>query len=307
MSIYGDKFKGYYLQEYIKVPCGKCVECCKQKVNQLISRMKIELDNHNGYGLFITLTYDEEHCPHSFVDYDSGEPLEYPVMTLCKEDVQKFLKRLRITLQRDGYDTTTFKYMYIGEYGMTNTDNKRPHYHMLVFFDVLAVNIFHDYVAKCWQLGNIKVDEVNESRMRYCANSHATANKLFPNAKGSLKPIAYWSKGFGLPLKKDLFDAIRRDGKVTISNNKYPIGRYLREKLFTRAEIVNRRKNVVSATPTKDDYLVKFLSASKRLFPRVRDVSDLTSEQCARVREYITQSENFKSDNYYKRYVLKRK
>ena len=63
------------------VPCGKCPECAKAKLNAWLFR----LDNELGYSTscyFTTLTYDDEH-----LSYGDGVP------TLCKRDVQLFFKR----------------------------------------------------------------------------------------------------------------------------------------------------------------------------------------------------------------------
>jgi hypothetical protein len=305
LSKFGDKFKGYYLPLYIKVPCGVCADCMRQKVNQIVSRMQIELQNHNNFGIFVTLTYSDEHLPHRFID-DEGKPLQYPVPTVCKEDVQKFLKRLRARLDYDGHDISNFKYFYISEYGMTNTDNKRPHYHLCLFFDELPMNIISDYIHECWTFGNITLDSVNESRLRYCANSHATASKLFPINKGALPPFSHWSKGFGLPQDIELYHHIRGRYKVDVNGNSYPIGRYLRDKLFTIDEINKRQGAFTSVSGVDDDFLQSLKSASLRLFPRT-NFDDLSREQFARVRNYVSSSYQAKNDNYFKRYVLKRK
>ena len=67
--------------------------------------------------LFLTLTYNNENLPKHGV---------------FKEEIQLFLKRLRISLDRLHYKHN-LRYFACAEYGSTS---KRPHYHM--YFDVQA-------------------------------------------------------------------------------------------------------------------------------------------------------------------------
>ncbi|WNK14085.1 MAG: replication initiator protein [Microvirus sp.] len=72
-------------------------------------RMYHELGNHQN-SIFVTLTYDDNNIPEN----DS----------LCKRDLQLFIKRLR------KISPNKIKYFAVGEYGDT-TD--RPHYHLIIF------------------------------------------------------------------------------------------------------------------------------------------------------------------------------
>ena len=291
--------KGRYLPTYIKVPCGKCYECVKQKTNQMVARMYLEQKKHSDFGFFVTLTYDDAHLPFALCDDGSLLP------TLNKKDVQDFLKRLRINLTRKGVDISDFKYFYIGEYGMTNTDNKRPHYHMCVFFDVLPVNEFYDFVSLAWKNGNIKVDIVNDARLRYCANSHATANKLFPVSDGVCRPFSQWSKGFGIPSPSDE-KYIRNNMRVMIGECQYPVDGYLRSKCFTPGEI-NEKRKLSALYPSEDDVYKKLIGVMHRLYPGCRDIEDLTIEQFNNCKSQLDEVNKVKSAQFYKRYVLKRK
>lgn len=306
MSYYDDKLnvvkkslKGCYLPRYIKVPCGKCHECMRQKVNQMVARMYLEQKKHSDFGYFLTLSYDPEHCPYN-VNEDG-----LLVPTLNKKDVQDFLKRLRITMSRKGVDISTFKYFCIGEYGMTNTDNKRPHYHLLLFFDVLPVNELYDFVAETWRNGIITLDVVNPIRLRYTANSHATASKLFPTAKGANKPFSMWSKGFGIPSPSDE-KYIRGNMRVMIGDCQYPVDGYLRKKCFSQEEL-NEKGRWSASVPRDDDVLLKLESVMHRLYPRARKLDDLSPSEFDIVRNQAKDIDNTKFEQFYKRYVLKRK
>ncbi|MEM0168021.1 MAG: hypothetical protein QW515_05265 [Thermoplasmatales archaeon] len=74
---------------------------------------------------FLTLTYNDENIP----DFDS---LDYT-------HVQKFMKRLRRTLEGTKYEKK-IKFYRVGEYG---DSFGRPHYHLIIFgFDFSCLHIF---------------------------------------------------------------------------------------------------------------------------------------------------------------------
>lgn len=48
--------------DFVDVPCGKCINCLKNKQNAMVARCNAEA-LHRGSFVFVTLTYDEEHIP----------------------------------------------------------------------------------------------------------------------------------------------------------------------------------------------------------------------------------------------------
>lgn len=118
--------------ESIPVPCGKCPKCLARRVShwsfRLMQEYKISIS-----AFFITLTYDTKYVPITRNGF----------MSLDKEDVQRFMKRLR----KLEYPSP-LKYYVAGEYGgKTN----RPHYHMILFN---VVN--QDNIEKAWSVSEIK-------------------------------------------------------------------------------------------------------------------------------------------------------
>lgn len=97
-----------YVDQKIEVPCGKCIGCrLKRSLDWAIRCMhESTLWEQNTY---ITLTYDEKHCPGS----------------VSVSDVQKFIKRLR-----KYYAPRKIRYFAGAEYG---SKTQRPHYHLLLF------------------------------------------------------------------------------------------------------------------------------------------------------------------------------
>lgn len=101
---------------FIHVPCGKCEGCRLDYTKLWSTRMVYEFEETKK-AVFITLTYRDEDLPLA----DDGTP------TLCKRDVQLWLKRLRKHLARKDI---TIRYYLCGEYG---PKRERPHYHAILF------------------------------------------------------------------------------------------------------------------------------------------------------------------------------
>lgn len=103
----------------IKIPCGHCIGCILDKARSWSDRMMLEYYT-SGRGLFITLTYNNDHVPYGCDDYGV-----FRTYSLCKEDLQKFLKRVR-----KRFEPRELKFYAAGEYGPKTL---RPHYHLVIF------------------------------------------------------------------------------------------------------------------------------------------------------------------------------
>lgn len=73
--------------DYINVPCGKCVECLRKRQNDIAVRASIEA-NKRGSMVFLTLTYNPQSLPLSvqvrYIDKDTGELYtQSPAQVLC--------------------------------------------------------------------------------------------------------------------------------------------------------------------------------------------------------------------------------
>lgn len=73
---YGRENLRPYLNDSVVVPCGKCLNCLKNRQSQMVVRCKREADKRGSFG-FMTLTYDEDHVPVTRsvwrVDKETGE------------------------------------------------------------------------------------------------------------------------------------------------------------------------------------------------------------------------------------------
>lgn len=126
------------------VPCGQCLECRINYARNWAARCEVESYYHKN-NHFITLTYDDEHVPvrdiHTKEEYRGlrnpldyyGKGKRYENLTLRKEDMQLFLKRLRKWASKNNYyedPEKGIRVFYCGEYG---SKGERPHYHILVY------------------------------------------------------------------------------------------------------------------------------------------------------------------------------
>lgn len=116
--------------------CGKCPECLQERRNEWAIRL---IQESRLYGCFSALlTYRPEDVPLT----KDGQ------MSLCKKDVQKFLKRLRHKLNEP------FKYYISAEY---SPEKFRPHYHCLFFGfpKTLTSDEIKETLSQAWGLGFI--------------------------------------------------------------------------------------------------------------------------------------------------------
>lgn len=167
----------------IVVPCGKCYICQINK-DEMYKHRCIEESKFHRYCWQVTLTYDNEHCPSFllcdlFSNFSKSELKGIKTLkrdntrvgVLCKEDVQKFMKRLRINLLRSINKTNKtinqykdekqkrkiykcselgLRYFCVGEYG---PHTLRPHYHILLWFDLPEIITYlRACICKSWKM-----------------------------------------------------------------------------------------------------------------------------------------------------------
>lgn len=125
------KHPSYIADRGMWVDCGHCRACRLKKRGEWVTRITHELHTTGFQALFITLTYDNKHLPKGG--------------SLSKKDIQKFNKRLRMSIARSE-KPRSYKYFFCGEYGPKTC---RPHYHAIL----LGLDMsYADHVKKCWRL-----------------------------------------------------------------------------------------------------------------------------------------------------------
>lgn len=99
----------------MSIPCQKCIGCRMKKAEEWGIRCLHEAKMH-PVSSYVTLTYANEYMP--------------PGMSVSLRDVQLFMKRLRDKRRRDYGKQYRLRFFLGAEYG---DENKRPHYHCLLF------------------------------------------------------------------------------------------------------------------------------------------------------------------------------
>lgn len=207
----------------IVVPCGKCLNCLKNRQSSMVVRCKREAEQRGSFA-FMTLTYDDDHLPLTRslwrVSRETGEmeiferpeflstgvhpdpdrntlfkqitpgvlpryhdiPLEVPdpdfsyivrvTPSVCRSDVQSWLKMARIQYERDfGEKLPDFSYVAISEYGPRTC---RPHYH-LAFFGLQRPHL--DFLLSRWNYGLVKQVRIVSQINRDGSNGFLRASK----------------------------------------------------------------------------------------------------------------------------------
>lgn len=173
----------------VNVACGKCYNCLRRRINQWAFRL-IQEDRRSTSTYFITLTYDTDHVPLT----------KMCNLTLKKDDLQKFFKRLRYYHSKDGMylseikkgkstDRKPIKYYACGEYGGLFG---RPHYHAIIF------NAFPDQFEKAWTAGNIQFREADTASIFYTLKYiEKKESKQWHYDQDVIPEFALRSKGLG--------------------------------------------------------------------------------------------------------------
>lgn len=248
------------LPGFQKIPCGNCVGCRLDYSRQWANRCFCEASMHKD-NWFLTLTYDDEHLLYGIdMNPKTGELVSMP--RLVPEDLQKFLKRLRIAMQRD-YGVTGIRFYACGEYG---EHTFRPHYHVLLFgcpipdLEFLKMGncgsyFISDFISKLWKKGNILLANCDWSNCAYTARyvmkkqkgksrkEHNEIRDIISNS--CLSPVPeefvrmsrrpgigfdFWEKNFDKLLESDKIVIAR--GKKVFSSN---LPRYFNSKSEERA------------------------------------------------------------------------
>lgn len=208
----------------IPVPCGKCPECLKRRVSAWSFRL-MEEEKNSTSAHFITLTYDTKHVPISRNGF----------MTLCKDDVQKFFKRLRKASAL--ISEVSIKYYLCGEYGGRT---KRPHYHAIVF-NVPSQML----IERSWMLGTIDYGTVSGASVGYTLK-YMHKRKMIPQHKNDDRSMEFslMSKGIGesyITPKTERYhkaDLVNRMCLTIENGKKIAMPRYYKDKIYTESQRV---------------------------------------------------------------------
>ncbi len=219
---------GSLIKRAALVPCGKCKNCRINQGRVWTNRILLEQMMHSN-STFVTLTYDEKHLP---------DPPH-----VSKQELQNYIKRLRWNL-----DPKKFRYYGVGEYGKL----WRPHYHVILFG--IDGSLHERQIRRSWkdEKGKYKckperldIGYVNPASARYITGyitkKIEKETKVHPIDYGKPDEFMLSSKGgggIGIKAVQHLCEVLGkcdyvqgRTKELRIGGKKYPLGRYLEEKL----------------------------------------------------------------------------
>jgi hypothetical protein len=162
-------------------------------------------------------------------------------MDLCKRDVQLFMKRLR--KENKGVN---LKYYACGEYG---SESDRPHYHMILFDATV------ESVLKCWKLGHVHFDVVNEGTIKYTLKYMAKPSKIpLSDWDDRTKEFPLMSKGIGISYvnNEKLRNWHYKDvpGRLYVNledGKKMAMPRYFKDKIYNRDQRLEQKAKFTEA------------------------------------------------------------
>lgn len=212
-------YNGVTYNNPVNVPCSKCIECRLDYSRSWAFRMICELEYHEAAS-FLTLTYDDENVPLT----------DQLHMSLRKDDLQRFIKRLRKRLP-----DVHLMYYAAGEYGGKTL---RPHYHMILFGfypeDAVfyKVNKFGDvmvtseFISEVWSKGYVVIGQVNQKTCgyvsRYCTKKQVGVNAVSTyDVFGIERPFSLSSKrpAIGRRWLDEHLDEVKDFSKITVSTS----------------------------------------------------------------------------------------
>lgn len=233
----------------MRVRCGKCIGCLRDKQIEWVYRLERELPIHK-HSLFVTLTYDEHNVPVKYGDtietYETMfhkyqfTPCPDFVFSLWPEDLQRYFKRLRKSL-----GVSNLKYYACGEYGGSDLGCKRPHYHFLLFYDEPDNAPFvESCIRESWNKGFVTIDPVIPERITYVTKYILKNDAESAEFDEQIKPFMRVSHGVGERgfLKDYAFEYANSVDYVTLSNGaKLSQPRQFRRKFFAKEDYTSDR------------------------------------------------------------------
>lgn len=210
---------------HVLVPCGTCDECIQKKVKDLYVRARLEHERVlklGGSAFMCCLTYDNTQLPW-FKDPDTQK--FYKVFN--KKHLIDYFKRLRITLDRHyrthyHMDAPDFKYLVTSEYGSDPTRTRRPHYHLLFFFNE-PIGLFT--FRRCFRRAMFSHSDAIFGRVYQCDPLDPKRGGIRYSGKYVLKDLTY----------KPATDAIRRQMEF-------------------QQDLINQRHGIILKPVSEEDY-----------------------------------------------------
>lgn len=207
--------------QYVTVPCGKCLPCLKRRASHWSFRLNEEAKISSS-AHFLTLTY--EICPSSKNGYN----------TLVKKDFQDFLKRLRKLCP-----TNKLKYYACGEYG---SQTQRPHYHAIILNLPRSIGQNPQLMDQTWGHGHTMSVSSNQLTINYVVG-YMNKGRFTPESEHDdrLPEFSLMSKKMGMNYLTPQMVKYYKDRRVACivkeGGQIMSMPRYYKEKIFTKQEL----------------------------------------------------------------------
>lgn len=292
------------------VPCGTCILCNIKKAIEWNMRVSHEMLGKNA--IFITLTYKSRYLPKE--GYLGREIVRNsPTDTggnLRPNDFTKFIKRLRVWVERKTNIKEKLKYIMCGEYGSEEKTN-RPHYHAVII-GLSPRDLDDKTLSELWGMGRVDLSDVNatEHSVEYVTGYVRKkrldkANKIKDYySKGRLPPYQRVSKGIGKEWAIKNVDNWCDSLKLSYKSLEVSVPRYY-IRVIKKLEGVTYKvdKIVYFDEAGKEKEYYKIVNVGENRFKAVKEWETLlpkTKFEVNRERRYIT-FEDVLYGNYTKR------
>ena len=237
---------------YLKVPCGKCVNCKRSRRQNWMLRLDYENRLYTDmFNYFVTLTYDDEHLP-----------INNGVGVLNQQDVTKFMKRFR-----KHFDVPFYKYYYVGEYGYHGS---RPHYHVLMFHVPFNWNEMNVILRREWKLGFADIGTVTIKSINYVSGYFLEQlDNVASRACKIVKPFMRCSQRIGDNIITHSLKEQINSGAMSIrspSGTTVSIPRRYKDKLITNSGKSQRYNELQKLLIKKSDEEKQLLEHFKSLY-----------------------------------------
>lgn len=235
-------------------PCGKCYNCRAKSRQEWVFRLRMEY-NACDFGLFPTLTYDDDHLPPDGVSV---------------RDVQLFLKRLR-----KHFKSQTLRYFIVSEYG-DQRNTGRPHYHALLFFKGIERTYdLYDTIESAWQNGIVQFGEIEEGSIVYVTKYCLKGSDVPPGKNVNFRMVSKFNGGIGadyIDRNRD-FHIGKLDQPQIVSQGEYtsPMPRYFRNRLFKSLDLDEYEKAEIQSMYMDhvNEYRAKNKIKQRKIFDRL--------------------------------------
>jgi len=189
-------YYAYVSDRWIPTPCGRCPPCKKRRVDSWVFRL-LQEDKVSWSAHFVTLTYDPDHVPISpngFMTLTKGKHKEGKrwIDDCC---FTKYMKRLRKLVKSEcPGEYRPIKYYACGEYG---SQNKRPHWHAIIFNVPDEDMFFRAWSHKGVNFGDVHVGDVSGDSVAYCMKYIDKRSDPFHARDDRVREFSLMSKSLG--------------------------------------------------------------------------------------------------------------